>query len=595
MSENQTNSTGLTTKKKEQRSKTPKWIGRYQILGEAGRGATAFVYKAYDPQLDRHLAIKVLRQELANNDEYREAFLREAKLAAQLTHPGIVTTYDVGIADNKPYIAMELLEGYTLQYILKTHGKVDIQQLLDMAEQLSRALAYAHKQGVVHRDLKPGNIIILNDKKTVKLTDFGIAHLDDSLGSDILQTDKVLGTPEYMAPEQLLGKPMDKRSDLYSFGVLLYQLILGKPPFTNTDLGLLFKQVIRDKPPILMLKYAIADENITDDLSDLVRKLLQKNPNKRYQTASDVAVELNAIQNKSGSGKIKSTKGFISLRLRWTAIMASVMFIAICISLAVVYRVQKQALSGITSDYGHSIARMIAFESSEAILLEDNIRLNVLVAESSKNEQLENIYVMGVNNTILTSTKTDFIGKQFQPPVDRELIQTLEKSKVYQHKLSNDQLLLGIEMPILYADKIIGNLYVSYNVDSMYEASRTTLVSMLMVMMVTLFIVFIVTFLLARQTTNIFLRVTQALNKMATGRIDARLISEENDEVGQLFGAFNFLAQYLENRLEFPLDQEHNAEADNNISINNQSASIKGTTDKTLKLNVETKNDSTQK
>ncbi|MCP4272196.1 MAG: serine/threonine protein kinase, partial [Gammaproteobacteria bacterium] len=390
MSENQTNSTGLTTKKKEQRSKTPKWIGRYQILGEAGRGATAFVYKAYDPQLDRHLAIKVLRQELANNDEYREAFLREAKLAAQLTHPGIVATYDVGIADNKPYIAMELLEGYTLQYILKTHGKVDIQQLLDMAEQLSRALAYAHKQGVVHRDLKPGNIIILNDKKTVKLTDFGIAHLDDSLGSEILQTDKVLGTPEYMAPEQLLGKPMDKRSDLYSFGVLLYQLILGKPPFTNTDLGLLFKQVIRDKPPILMLKYAIADENITDDLSDLVRKLLQKNPNKRYQTASDVAVELNAIQNKSGSGKIKSTKGFISLRLRWTAIMASVMFIAICISLAVVYHVQKQALSGITSDYGHSIARMIAFESSEAILLEDNIRLNVLVAESSKNEQLEN-------------------------------------------------------------------------------------------------------------------------------------------------------------------------------------------------------------
>jgi len=209
------------------------------------------------------------------------------------------------------------------------------------------------------------------------------------------------------------------------------------------------------------------------------------------------------------------------------------------------------------------------------------------------NEQLENVYVMGVNNEILASTKTDLIGKQFQVAGDKELIQTMENSKVYQHKLRNEQFLLGIEMPILYADKVIGNLYVSYNVDSMYAASRTTLVSMVIVMTMAFFIVFIVTFLLARQTTNNFLRVTQALNKMATGRMDARLISERNDEVGQLFGAFNFLAQYLEKHFELSTDQKYNDESDSKIRLNHHTASTPGTTDKTTEFTMKSTTDST--
>jgi len=231
--------------KPDRRSEPPKWIGRYQILSEAGRGATAFVYKAYDPQLDRHLAIKVLRQELANDNDYREAFIREARLAAHLSHPGIVTIYDVGIANDKPYIAMELLEGFSLDEILQSQGKLNLHSMLSMSMQLSEALSYAHQQGVIHRDIKPGNIIVLNDNKTV---------------------------------EQILGKPVDNRSDIYSLGVLIYQLLSGQPPFVNTDLGLLFKQIIKDKPPILMLKYAIEEEKIKDDLTDFIRKLLQKNP-----------------------------------------------------------------------------------------------------------------------------------------------------------------------------------------------------------------------------------------------------------------------------------------------------------------------------
>ncbi len=578
----------MPQKKPERRSPPPKWIGRYQILTEAGRGATAFVYKAYDPQLDRHLAIKVLRQELANDDDYREAFIREARLAAHLSHPGIVTIYDVGIADDKPYIAMELLEGFSLDEILKSQGKLNLHSMLSMTMQLSEALNYAHQQGVVHRDIKPGNIIVLNDNKTVKLTDFGIAHLDESLGGSPHQADKVLGTPEYMAPEQILGKPMDSRSDIYSLGVLVFQLLTGQPPFVNTDLGLLFKQIIKDKPPILMLKYAIEEDKVKDDLTDFIRRLLQKNPDKRYQKAADVTSELQLIKNKLGDNKTTANKGFVSLRVRWTATMAGVMFIAICISLTVVYYVQKQALSGITYDYGHSIARMIAFDSSEPILLDDQIGLNALVVESSKNEQLHSIYVMDIGDIILASTDPALVGEYFEPPIDRELLQSLEQSSVYQRNLEKNRI-LDIEMPILYADKVIGNLYVSYSIDAVYDASKTTLISMLLVMVLTLFIVFIVTLVLARQTSQAFIRVTKALDKMATGRTDARLIPEKNDEVGQLFNAFNFFAQYFENRLDSALEQDNETLDIKNVTIKNISSPNPTSLAETVEFNVETK------
>jgi len=530
----------------ERRSSTPKTLGRYRILHEVGRGATAFVYKAYDPQLDRFLAIKVLRKELARDKDYREAFLREARLAAQLTHPGIVTIFDVGIADDKPYIGMELLEGATLETVLKKQNKLNTRTVLAISVQLSAALNYAHKQGVVHRDIKPGNIVVLVDKKTVKLTDFGIAQLDESLGKTNTRSDKVLGTPEYMSPEQILGQPMDNRSDLYSLGVLIFQMVMGMPPFVSEDLGQLFKQIIKSKAPPLL----VDEEKIKDDLRDLVRKLLQKSPAKRFQKASMVTAELKNLQNKIGEDTGKQKQAFVSLRFRWTAIMVGTLFAAMCVSLVIVYFVQNNALSGINYDYGRSIARMIAYESAESVLLEDKIGLNALVNESSQNEQLKQVYLIDLNDFVLASTQAEKIGQKFSPPSDREHRQELNNTHIYQRKLADNSVLFDIEMPINYAEKPLGRLYVTYSADSMYAASKTTLVTMLVVMMITLFVVFVLTLVLARRTSKDFQRVTDALNKMAVGRVDARMISERNDEVGQLFGAFNRLSEYLEHRFE---------------------------------------------
>jgi serine/threonine-protein kinase len=575
-----------TEEKFTKNESSPVKLGRFRILNEVGRGATAFVYKAHDPQLDRFLAIKVLRQELANDNDYRDAFIKEARLAAQLTHPGIVTIFDVGIAENKPYIAMELLEGHTLESILKSQTKVNLRTLLAMAIQLSRALNYAHKKGVVHRDIKPGNIVVLKDKKTVKLTDFGIAQLSGALGAPADNNDKVLGTPEYMSPEQILGKPVDNRSDLYSFGVLIFQLFMGSTPFQNKDLGNLFKQIIKDKPPLLVFENEIEEIKIKDDLNDLVRKLLRKKNTKRYQSAASVTSDLLNIQSKLGSKKSENQKGFISLRLRWTASMAGIMFIAMCISLVIVSFVQKQALSGISYDYGRSIARLIAFQSSEPMLLEDMVGLKALVAESSKNEQVKSIFVMDVNNKILASSDTKMQGKVFTPTEDRDLMQLLEKSKVYQRKLSDNQILFDIEIPILYGEKVIGNLSISYSADSMVTASKTTLVTMLTVMLITLLIVFIVTLVLARRTSQDFIRVTKALNKMSTGRVDSRLICERNDEVGQLFNAFNRLSQYLESHLELPM--YNNLQKIRKVTVKNKGQASSRSLAETVELDIET-------
>lgn len=528
------------------REAPPKTLGRYRILNEVGRGATAYVYKAYDPQLDRFLAIKVLRQELALDADYREAFLKEARLAAQLTHPGIVTIFDVGVAENKPYIGMELLEGATLEQVLETQGQINLRTVLAMSLQLARALSYAHKQGVVHRDIKPGNIVVLKDKKTVKLTDFGIAQIDENLSKAGRRSDKVLGTPEYMAPEQVLGHAVESRSDLYSMGVLIYRMLVGLPPFVSDDLGQLFKQIVKNKPPPVY----VDEEKVKDDVQDLIRKLLKKQPQKRYKNAAQLSHDIVAIQNKLGGNKATGKKGFISLRLRWTATMAGVVFISMCIGLAIVYFMQYRALSGITFDYGRTIARMIAFESSEALLLEDSVGLNALVRESTNNEQLKLVNVINNEGVILASSQSDLVGQQFVPPPQRDLKDTLEGVKIYQREVAEEQVLFDVEMPVVFADKPLGNLYVSFSADSMYAASKTTLVTMLMVMMITLAVVFIITLLLARRTSQDYKRVTQALNKLSLGRVDARLLSGRNDEAGDLFSAFNRLANFLENRFE---------------------------------------------
>jgi len=530
----------------------PLKLGRYRILNEVGRGATALVYRAYDPQLDRFLAIKVLRKQLAKDDDYREGFLREARLAAQLTHSNIVTIFDVGISDNKPYIAMELMDGATLESVLKKNSKLSLNTVLSITRQLASALAYAHGHGVVHRDIKPGNILILKDKKTAKLTDFGIAQIDENLAKTGRVSDKVLGTPEYMSPEQILGKSLDRRSDLYSTGVLMYKMLSGLPPFMADDLGDLFKRIIKSKQPDLLIDNA----DVKDDMNDLLRKLLQKRPEKRYQNAEQLLLEIRHISNKLAKPKNQRKAFFSSLTTRWTIAMASSVFVSMCIGLVVVYMMQFRALSVIAYDYGQTVGKMIAYQSSEAIVLEDTIGLSALVKESAKNEQLDSIYILSRTGKVLASNIDGQLGKQFVYPNSDEPVRQVDSTQIYKRELQNNKVLFDVRMPIQVAERVVGELVVSYSAETIYNASNTTLITMLLVMLVTLLVVSIATLVLAKQTSQDYKRVTLGLKKMSVGRVDSRILTDRNDEASSLFSAFNQLAAYLERLSDSKSGQE---------------------------------------
>src|SRR5580765_2011778 len=227
-------------------------VGRYEIDAELGRGAMGVVYRARDPRIDRTVAIKMvslLGLEPHAEQQYRERFIVEARAAGRLSHPRIVTIHDV--AEDPftltPYIVMEYVSGPSLEEVLRTeNGALPLDTALQVTQELAEALDYAHAQGIVHRDVKPSNIIVATDGHP-KIADFGIAKLN---ASDLPQTGRTLGTPAYMAPEQLRGDPVDGRSDLFSLGIILYQLLTGHRPFQgNSTHTIAFNVLNRDPVP----------------------------------------------------------------------------------------------------------------------------------------------------------------------------------------------------------------------------------------------------------------------------------------------------------------------------------------------------------
>jgi serine/threonine protein kinase len=272
-------------------------LGRYQIHGEIGRGNMGVVYRAHDPVLDRPVALKTILVPASTTDGEREAFLarffQEARTAGRLLHPNIVVTHDAAVdeATGTPFIAMELIDGETLGDRLRREGRIPWQQAVDWTHSLARALHEAHQQGIIHRDIKPANIMI-NRQGTPKITDFGIAKLPTG---NLTQTGVVVGTPYFMSPEQLRGERLDGRSDVFSLGVLLYNLVTGIRPFEAADLAAIGNQVLHKSPrPISEL---ISDAPAA--LDGVLSRALRKTPEARYRTGEEFARELASV--KSGS------------------------------------------------------------------------------------------------------------------------------------------------------------------------------------------------------------------------------------------------------------------------------------------------------
>ena len=256
-------------------------LDRYEILGELGRGGMAHVYRARDNVLGRTVALKVLPEWLASDPDYVERFRREARAAARLNHPGVVNVYDTGEDAGVHFIVMEHVEGRELSEMLAAQGAIEPERAAEIASEVADALAAAHAVGLVHRDVKPSNIM-LTDGGKAKIMDFGIARADT--GRSITQTGTVFGTATYLSPEQARGAPVDARSDLYSLGVVLFEALTGKPPFAAANPVAVAHMHVEQAAPAPSERNA----RVPHDLDRVVGHAMEKDPGARYATAEEL-------------------------------------------------------------------------------------------------------------------------------------------------------------------------------------------------------------------------------------------------------------------------------------------------------------------
>ena len=263
-------------------------LGRYQVMAILGKGAMGTVYKGVDPAINRPVALKTIRLDFVTDPEelaeLKERLHREAQAAGKLSHPNIVTIYDVGSEGSLQYIAMECLEGQTLEQLIKKKVRFNYRIIAQIISQICSALEYAHERGIVHRDIKPANIMVLNDYR-VKVMDYGIARVDSN---SMTKTGIAMGTPNYISPEQLKGLTTDRRADLFSLGVVMYEMLLGRRPFKGENITSLIYAIMNKEPE----KPSTVNPQVPLLFDHIILRALKKNPTERYQRASEVEADL---------------------------------------------------------------------------------------------------------------------------------------------------------------------------------------------------------------------------------------------------------------------------------------------------------------
>ncbi len=518
-------------------------VGRYQVLEKLGEGAMATVYKAFDPSINRELVIKFLHANLCATEEYRQRFLREAKAAGMLSHPNIVTIFDVGEIESRPYIAMELLNGGPLDEMIPAGAELPLRDVLTLGIQIANALDYAHSKGIFHRDVKPANIIRLADGKTVKLVDFGIAHVAAGDSMDATTAGTIMGTPHYMSPEQARGGTVDARSDLWAVGVMLYQLLTGKRPFNADSIATLLLRITQEAPkPIGELR-----ADIPASLRRVIARTLNKQPEKRYQSGRELSEALTRvlieIDPTRGVGQAK--RRGMPLKVKLAMAMAAVVAFTMTITSLYVTHRQYQAMLSQTIDQGASLAKLIAVENAHQTLSEDWVGIDVSVQAIAKALDARGLSVIDIKNVVRVSTDEAHVGKVHQP-VTGETLTARDPSvsvlRVRQNGLSS----FAFMVPIQFQTREIGKVQLLLPEDGLAAVVRESWWLMALLLVVTAVMATLATYLMLDRYARPLRTLGDALDEIRDGRYDCRIEEARTDEIGDLYDSFNGMAAALD-------------------------------------------------
>jgi serine/threonine-protein kinase len=528
----------------------PRKVGRYRIDGVLGEGAMAVVYAGFDPGIEREVAIKCLHQEVAADPGYRRRFLAEARAAGHLTHPHIVTIFDAGEADDgRAYIAMERLAGETLASRVARKGFPPLPVIIELAGELAAALDYAHAHGVVHHDIKPENIMLADGWQHAKINDFGIAECRASRDDPSAPRTEIGGTPAYMAPEHLRGEPTDARSDLFSLGVVLYWLVVGKLPWAETHGA---RRMLLERQRLPRPSIQPRDPSTPSILVDIVHTLLAPDAATRYQRGGEVVGDLQMARREYERLHEKPLANrIISLRLRWTGVLGAVLSLTLLLGLAVIHAKQNAAITGLALDFGSSLGRMVASESAEDLLLGDRAATRALVEDMARNQQIHYLAIADRYGEVIASTQPEQVGHRLPALVGQPAPMQAGDVKSYRGHLAdsaNQDDMLVFDVPVRYQVATVGELRLGVSDAPLRAARKTTLWVIVAVLLATLAAVVGAAWWMSRRLLALLDVLGSALLRVARGDFRYRIRLVRRDELGRLFAVFNLMNSALQSR-----------------------------------------------
>lgn len=516
-------------------------LGRYTVDALIGEGAMAEVYRAHDPAIGRTVAIKVLKPEYDRDPAIGARFLREARAAGALSHANIATIYEAGEADGTPYIAMELVDGQPLDIALQAGGRMPYERVLALAIQLADALDYAHRAGVVHRDVKPSNILLSTDGRTVKLLDFGVARVGDAVAEQQMaktQAGQLIGTPRYMSPEQALGLPAEARSDLFSLGAVLYEMVTGKVAFAGPGLATLAMQIAQE--PVEPIERSAAD--CPPGLRFIINKLLAKKLDQRFTDAAQVVRALQRERDDAHAEPVKPPRG-LPLKVKLPLTLVTVTALALAISVFTMLDRQKATLENMAIVSGKSIAAFVT--SNAAVRVADNAGLpaeeqdwaplQAFVSTAAKENGVLALVVADEHGVIRAAADPQRVGRRYQ-------LSTTERVESVPG---------GIRFvrPIDYAGARFGTVDLVLDrtaLDAAIDNARTLLMILAAIVMS---VVAIVGYLSATIVARPIRKLLRTLDEAAKTGLSLRISHRRGDEFGAVFDGFNRMASALEPRL----------------------------------------------